>query len=348
MGLKDKASKIDFGALMGTSSPDIESKQPRTAPGAMMAIANDQRSEMLRENEALRARVEEVTALEAKLGEAVEDLRSWEGAKATRLMDPLVIAPSRYANRHECNFDGAEFDRLKREISEAGGNVQPIKVRPVSGRNDGVQFEIVFGHRRHAACLQLGLPVLTMVDSLDDRALFLEMERENRERSDLSPWEQGVMYAKALDFGLFTSNRQLALALGIDHSNLGKSLALSKLPSEVIAAFSSPLELQLRWAPLLNKALEKDGEGVLHRAREMAKDRGQRGAKAVLAYLTEPESVDVPVPEDLTRFFHVSGKKAVVLYFDGGGRATVRINVPLRDESRGELTAFLEGFVKSL
>ena len=348
MGLKDKASKIDFGALMGVSSTDVESKQPRTAPGAMMAIANDQRSEMLKENEALRARVEEVTALEAKLGEAVEDLRSWEGAKATRLMDPVVIAPSRYANRHESNFDGPEFDRLKREIAEAGGNVQPIKVRPVSGRNDGVRFEIVFGHRRHAACLQLGLSVLTMVDSLDDRALFLEMERENRERADLSPWEQGVMYAKALDFGLFTSNRQLALALGIDHSNLGKSLALSKLPSEVISAFASPLDLQLRWAPLLNKALERENDGVLRRAREMARDRGQRGPKAVLAYLTAPESIDVAVPEDLTRFFHVGGKKAVVLYFDGAGHATVKIRLPLRDKNRSELTAFLEAFANSL
>lgn len=348
MGLKDKASKIDFGALMGVATAEGDAKQPRTAPGAMMAIANDQRSEMLKENEALRARVELVAALEAKLSEAVEDLQSWEGAKPTRLMDPALIGRSKYANRHESNFSGPEFDRLKREISEAGGNVQPIKVRPVAGRADGVQFEIVFGHRRHDACLQLGLQVLTMVDSLDDRALFLEMERENRERSDLSPWEQGIMYAKALDFGLFTSNRQLALALGIDHSNLGKSLALSKLPDEVVAAFESPLDLQLRWAPLLNKALEKDAQAVIGRAKEMAADRGQRGPKGVLAYLMAPAAVDVPVPENLSRVFHVGGKKAISLYFDGAGHATVKINLPVTAGHRDELTDFLESFAKSL
>ena len=63
------------------------------------------------------------------------------------------------------------------------------------------------------------------------------MERENRERQDLSPWEQGMMYRRALDLGLFTSNRALATALGIDHSNVGKSLALARLPDEVVAAF---------------------------------------------------------------------------------------------------------------
>ncbi|MDB5826605.1 MAG: Chromosome partitioning protein ParB family [Variovorax sp.] len=348
MSLKNKASKIDFGALMGASVAEGETKQPRTAPGAMMAYANDQRSEMLKENETLRARVEQAADLEARLNEAVEDLQSWDGAKATRLMDPATMARSRYANRHESNFSGPDFDRLKREIAEAGGNVQPIKVRPVTGRVDGIQFEIVFGHRRHEACSLLGLPVLTMVDSLDDRSLFLEMERENRERSDLSPWEQGVMYWKALDFGLFTSNRQLALALGIDHSNLGKSLALAKLPPEVVAAFATPLDIQLRWAPILNRALEKDGDAVLGRARELAADRGQRGPKGVLTYLTAPGALDLAVPENLGRSFHVGGKKAINLFYDGAGRATVKINVPVGVEHRNELTAFLDSFAKSL
>ncbi|MDP9993994.1 ParB family chromosome partitioning protein [Variovorax boronicumulans] len=347
MGLRDKASKIDFASLTSGAALSPDTKQPKTAPGAMMAFANDARSDLLRENEELRVAAARAAGLEAQLGEVVEDLRAWDGAKATRLLDPASITRSRYANRHESSFDGEEFDRLKREIQEAGGNVQPIKVRPSSGKvADGEVYEIVFGHRRHEACRQLGLPVLAVVDNLDDRSLFVEMERENRERQDLSPWEQGMMYARALDLGLFPSNKQLAAALGIDHSNVGKSLALARLPDTVVGAFRSPLDIQLRWAPLLNKALETDAQGVLARAQALALKAPRPSAKDVLAALVSgQEGLGVQArPHAL----QVAGKKAATLTFDADGRATIRIHLPLADAKRQQLQELLEEFMSAL
>lgn len=341
MGLKDKASKIDFASLVNAHALTSDAKQPKTAPGAMMAFANDARSDLLRENESLREQAARTAALETQLGEAVADLQAWEGAKATRLIDPSFVIRSRYANRHESSFHGADFERLKREIMEAGGNVQPVKVRAIS-TEEGERFEIVFGHRRHEACRQLGLPVLAVIDNLDDRSLFIEMERENRERADLSPWEQGVMYERALEQGLFASNRQLASALGIDHSNLGKSLALARLPSEVVAAFSTPLDIQLRWAPMLNKALTQDEEGVLARARELAHSRGQRGAKAVLSYLVAEAA---PVGE-ATRFWERDGKRVASLVFDAAGLANVKILIPLDPQARRRLETAIDALLQ--
>lgn len=346
-GLRDKASKINFASLLATAPGAVlDPKAPKTAPGAMMAQANDARSELLRENELLRERASETEALEARLAEAVDDLRGWEGAKPARLLDPKRIVRSRFANRHASNFSGDDFERFKREIAEAGGNVQPIKVRPSVSDKEG-EFEIVFGHRRHEACLQLGLPVLAVVDNLDDRTLFVEMDRENRERADLSPWEQGVMYLGALDQGLFGSNRQLAAALGIDPSNLGKSIALAKLPQDVVGAFSTPLDIQLRWAPLLNKALETDGEGVLRRAKEMAQHRGARGPKAVLAYLVEqpaPASSGATGP----RTFAARGKKGATLRFDAVGRAALHVHIPLDSAQQARLSEMTEQFLKAV
>jgi len=348
MGLRDKASKIDFASLLAPASvAGAELKAPKTAPGAMMAHANDARSELLRENEELRGRAARSTELEAELAEAVSDLRGWEGAKPVRLLDPAQIGRSRFANRHASSYLGDEFERLKREIMEAGGNVQPIKVRPGKGGDESA-YEIVFGHRRHEACRQLGLPVSAVVDNLDDRTLFVEMDRENRERADLSPWEQGVMYLKALDQGLFSSNRQLATALAIDPSNLGKSLSLAKLPEDVVAAFATPLDIQLRWAPLLNKALEDDPAGLLKRAGEMAAHRGARGPKAVLGYLVaSPTSVPGAVtvePQTLT----VNGKKAATLRFDAVGRAALHVHRPLSTAQQAALRQMAEDFVKGL
>ncbi len=292
MGLKDKASRIDFGSLPGLSAspallaPAGENKPPKTAPGAMMAFAVDQRSEIVQENDLLRKKAGRVDELQGQLGEALQDLQQWQDAKATRLIDPERIVRSRFANRHAVNFDGVEFEQLKAEIRDAGGNVQAIKVRTVVGLSGEARYELVFGHRRHEACRQLGLPVLAVVDNLDDRTLFVEMDRENRSRKDLSAWEQGAMYRRALKEGLFPSNRKLAEATGVDLGAVGKALALADLPDEVVAAFGSPLELQYRWAKPLSDALMADHEGMLGRARELKKQAGTLVARTVFERLT--------------------------------------------------------------
>lgn len=151
------------------------------------------------------------------------------------------------------------------------------------------------------------------------------------------------MYRRALDLGLFTSNRALATALGIDHSNVGKSLALARLPDEVVAAFRSPLEIQLRWAPLLNRALESDAEGVRARAEKLLTQAARPAAKEVLAKLLVADTqlqVDAK-PHTLI----VKNKKAATLSFDADGRANVRIHVPLSVERRASLEKLLAEFL---
>ena len=231
-----------------------------------MAQTGDQRSELVRQNQELKSRVEALSNGAAQVPGLQEELKAWDGAKAARLIDPKLIVRSRWANRDRAHFSTPAFDELKGEIELAGGNVQPIKVRPLPVTGDGgEQYEVVFGHRRHEACQQLGLPVFAVVDNLDDRSLFVEMDRENRSRKDLSAWEQGVMYRRALADGLFVSNRKLAEAVDADLTNVGRALALADLPKEIVAAFASPLDLQFRWARPLSQAWEADAEEVKKR-----------------------------------------------------------------------------------
>lgn len=347
MGLRDKASKIDFGALVAPAAPAAEAKQPKTAPGAMMAFANDQRSELLKENEQLKLRANEANLLQAKLEEAVEEIREWDGAKPTRLIPANQIARSSFANRHAASFESVEFAQLKQEIQEAGGNVQPIKVRAITQAADGPKYEIVFGHRRHEACLQLGLPVLAVVDNLDDRALFVEMDRENRSRADLSAWEQGVMYVRALDGGLFPSARQMAAALGVDPSNLGKAIALARLPASVIGAFASPLDLQFRWVPALNQALEASRSLLETRAAALALVRGQMTAKQVFEALVKPEEKGggtVPPPPG-EHPIELDGRVVGTVKFDTRGRASIRIETGLSADRQAQLLSWMREFL---
>lgn len=351
MGLKDKASKIDFASLITQHAPQGDAKQPKTAPGAMMAFANDARSDLMRENELLKEQAARAATLESQRDDALTDLKGWEGAKPTRMLDASQIRRSRFANRHESNFSGAGFEQLRREIQEAQGNVQPIKVRSIGDvESSGVRYEVVFGHRRLEACRQLGLPVLAVIDNLDDKTLFIEMERENRERADLSPWEQGVMYARALDVGLFASNRQLANALGVDLSNLGKSLVLARLPKEIIDAFPTPLDIQLRWAPLLNKALEADPEGTLNRARAAGTGPKPESPKSVLNRIVSNEAAGTSPgqKDDDQEVIFIGAQRAATLTFDAGGQATIRVNVLLDKVQRRALQQAIGKFVETL
>lgn len=297
MSLKEKSSKIDFSVLPAASSGVVNAGRAKTAPGALLAHATEMRSELLQENEALKVSAAKAEEYKGEIERLQNELVQWDGAKAARRLDPRQVRRSKWANRIAESFRGEGFEAFKREIESAGGNVQPIKVRPLGRTVDGARFEVVFGHRRLQACLELGLPVLAVIDSISDIDLFVDMDRENRQRADLSAWEQGCMYVRALEDGLFPSAKKLSEAVGADLTNVGRAIRLARLPQEVVAAFESPLDLQFRFAQKLSEAVERDREGVLRLAREIAAATPRPGAKAVFERLCGEarESVSAPV-----------------------------------------------------
>ncbi len=319
----------------GDSPPAVEPPKAKTAPGTMMGFLTAQ-SGAVQEAEALKARV--------KLLEEEAPLRK---------LDPSIIQPSKWANRHEASFRTADFEELKAEIAAAGGNVQPIKVRPLAVLNGstppvGPSFELIFGHRRHRACAELGLPVLAAIEEASDVSLFEQMERENRGRKNLSAWEQGTMYRRALDDGLYSSLRRLAEGLGVDVSLVSKSVSLARLPDDVVAAFQSPLDIQFRWAAPLTEAMQKDPDGTLARARAIAEARGDLGPSAILSKLVGllESTTDRTKSQALT--ISKAGKVAAKLTSDAKGRAVVRFEAGALPESkRKALVKVIEDLLKA-
>lgn len=317
----------------------VEEVRAKTAPGSMLHFMSAQ-STAIKEAESLR-----------------EELARYEGALPVRSLDPRLVRPSAWANRHAASFEGPDFAALKDEIAAANGNVQPIKVRPLqsapgaaegvgrSNPTDGVfpLYEIVFGHRRHRACLELGIPVLAMVAPVNEQELFVAMERENRARKDLSAWEQGMMYARALDAGLYASNRQLAAAIGRDLGDVGKALSLARLPKAVVDAFSSPLDLQFRWAKLLNDAQQKDPDGLMARAKALAARTEALTAKQVLERLLDMD--DRPVSESsVEHVIQNERERLAVIGTDEQGRTVVRFARALSEPQRQALATTLREF----
>lgn len=263
MSLKEKLAEKTLGLGEGLSARQLRqqtSGAPRTAPGQMLAF-----------REHLQDSSEQIADLRARL-------QQYAGSVPAKRIEPTRIAPSKWSNRHEDSLSSPAFAELKKEIESASGNVQPVLVRSLGDE----KFEIVFGHRRVRACQELGLPVLAVIVDVSDEELFVAMDRENRSRQNLSPYEQGEMYRRALDAGLFPSLRQLASRLNVDPGNASKAISIARLPDVVQKVFPSPTAIQYRAGQLLSEAIQEDSEKVLQRAQRVI-DSGVRPTSAMEA-----------------------------------------------------------------
>lgn len=252
-------------------------------------------------------------------------------------LDPGAVRRSKWDTRHPRSYSDSSFQALMDSIASAGRNVQPIKVRPApKGRlaaatqDEATQteFEVVYGHRRLAACAQLGIVVFAIVEAMSDRDLFIEMDQENRAHKNLSAYEYGAMFCKAIDSGLFPSMRQLAQSVGVDVSMVSKAIAIAQLPEAVIAAFPSPLEIQYRWATKLKDACDVDRETLIARAQGLtvqARGKPLRAAKVFRMLIEDKNGPGTGYSTDKTG----AVDEPPTLKFGEGGRLEIRFSKPI-------------------
>jgi len=244
---REEAARLAAAALGTDVLPTFSRRAPRVA----MNTVSDFTGELER--------------AERDLTEAKTRLAEYDGALPTRKIDARQVRLSRFANRIEDSFRDADFAALKAEIANAGGNIQPIKVR-----RNGEAYELVWGHRRHRACLELDLPVLaTISEVMSDRELFEEMSRENEQRKNLSAYEMAMHYRRAVDLKLYKNWSEVAAVLGKTRGLLSRYSALADLPKVVVEAFPSPNDIQPKWAATLRKVFDVDAEAVSQAAQRV-------------------------------------------------------------------------------
>lgn len=314
------ASALDGPKATG-GADGVGAAQSRTGPGQMLAAR------------------EAMLTMQAEIDRMRRLLEHFDGSLATVRIDPQMVRTTRWANRHETSFASPDFARLKESIALSGGNAQPILVRQAE---QGV-YEVAFGHRRHRACLELGLPVLAVVwdGAMSDMDLFLSMDRENRERKDPSAYEQGVSYLAALEGGLFPSQRRLAETLGVSHTWIRKAMMVAQLPTQIINAFSSPLDVQPKHAAEVRAALDRDADLVMQRAEHLCRGKVRLTAAQVVAQLVGREN-QTSVSSSLT----VDGRAVGTCRDDNRGKAIILIDLGAID--RRALPAIGEAVVAAL
>jgi len=262
----------------------------------------------------------------------VEELeRERESGLVLLRLDPKSIALTEFANRHALGLDPNDegFKALKESIRTHGQDT-PVRVRPAAA-GSAQPYELVEGHRRHAACLALdretdgGFPILARLDAAakDTRNLVLKMYRENAERMDLSPYEYGRMFHSWLDAKVFQKQGELAQAVSLSDASVSNYLQVADLPTDVLAAFSDPRAIAVRWIADLSRALKLNAAAVKAAARQIAERKPRPSAEAVYRELASFGIADAKRSSSREETVKIKGKVAFSLT-RRAGRVTVK------------------------
>src|SRR5699024_7861848 len=135
------------------------------------------------------------------------------------------------------------------------GQRQPALARELKEDPD-YDYELIYGARRRFACAELGVELRVRVTRMNDRLALAEMDAENRPRKDISDYERALDYRRWLEDGLYPSQGELGVAIGVSKSWLSRVLRLADMPEAVVAAFASPLDLRIEYGYELAKLME--------------------------------------------------------------------------------------------
>ncbi|MGE3594617.1 MAG: ParB/RepB/Spo0J family partition protein [Dehalococcoidia bacterium] len=272
-------------------------------------------------------------------------------------LDPKCIGASAFANRDGRSLDASDQDleALKVDI-RLRGQLEPIRVRPAAP-DSGFEYEIVYGHRRHAACLALdretegGWPVLALLDAqaTDVRDHVLKMYVENAARKDLSAYETGAMFSNWLREQVFPNQTELGAAVGLSQGTVAKYLTVASLPEAVVSAFGDPRVISLRWSEQLAGALRDRSSALLEAAGSIATltprpapddvlrrllTAGQRGAK-------RPGAVRTETVKYRGRTLYKIAPRGNGLQISFGGKLDPKLAQAAQHEVKEALTRFL-------
>ncbi len=125
------------------------------------------------------------------------------------------------------HFDDAEISALSHSIKEHGV-LQPILVV-----QDGDRYKVIAGERRLRAAKMAQLDrIPARVLSTNDKATHEIALRENLDRVDLHPIEEGEGYVSLLESQAYTSHESIAKGFGKPKSRITECIVFTRLPKE--------------------------------------------------------------------------------------------------------------------
>jgi len=130
------------------------------------------------------------------------------------------------------------------ERIKAQGQLVPVLARPIKAGEH--THEIIYGSRRHYVCSLLDIDLKVLEGDIDDKDALLFMDAENSGREAASIYETALAYKRWLEDSIFESQGELAKKMGISRTWVNKIISLSKIPLDIIKAFSNPNDVSIK------------------------------------------------------------------------------------------------------
>lgn len=158
---------------------------------------------------------------------------------------PLAVLAPHPANPREDLGDLAELEASIREL----GVLEPLVVATVAAHRAGgwpdvaalATHVVLAGHRRRAAAIAAGLPIVPCVirDDLagDDALAVMLSENDPAKRHGLTPLAEARAFAQLAERGW--SQRRIAARMGCKQPHVSKRAALLRLPAEALSALAA-------------------------------------------------------------------------------------------------------------
>lgn len=202
----------------------------------------------------------------------------------------LCIDPQRCRlwEGHERRTENIDENSCRAEIDSflSHGQRIPALARPL--KDDAAHdFELIYGARRLFVARHLKVPLQIVCRNMTDREAAVAVDIENRQRRDVSAYERGRSYSVWLRKQLFASQDELACTLKVSASQVSRLMRMAQLPSVLVNAFASPLDICESWGLALMDIWENPArrQTLSSTARAIAKEPAPRSAIAVFTRL---------------------------------------------------------------
>ena len=171
-------------------------------------------------------------------------------------VNPEECEPWKYANRQESEL--GDIDGLIDSI-KSNKQLQPALVRNHPNPHGKIKYEVIFGRRRHIACMRLGIPFLVIRKDIPNvQDAIASQDAENKLRNDVSNYSNAMLYKRLLSDNVFKTEKELSEKLRISYSTFNELMAYSKIPEDIVRAIPDihalSKQLAVKIVQLINKS----------------------------------------------------------------------------------------------
>jgi ParB family chromosome partitioning protein len=243
-------------------------------------------------------------------------------------VNPEECEPWKYANRQENEL--GDIDALIDSI-KTNKQLQPALIRNHPSPHGKIKYEVIFGRRRHIACMKLGIPFFVIRKDIPNvQEAIASQDAENKLRNDVSNYSNAMLYKRLLSDNIFKTEKELSEKLCIPSSTFNELMSYSKIPEDIARAIPDihalSKQLAVKIVQLLNNSKDNYNK-MLSIAHQIGNSiTSQAKLEKIFNEKTLLQKDAIKATNNAKTFTSVNGKKLFTFKSDYRGLPSIVLN----------------------